>query len=146
MHWAESWGEQGPEVGESQGRPLRTRGWGLEGEKGQGPPPPPVLCPGLSCDFRILNVLIVCSWSPLALMSSLSSLIKETIVAWSPWGQQWPGSTHHFLLPRPRGFSPLAEKLRPPAPVCTPHPDHSFSFSLPLSLSHSYIHGVARLL
>lgn len=78
------------------------------------PYPHQLFCPRLSCDLRrlFINILIVCSWPPLGLMSSLSSLIKEAIVAWSPRGQQWPGSARHFLLPLVR-LSPLLETLRP---------------------------------
>ena len=67
-----------------------TRGRGRE----QGPPTPTsCFVPPAGSPYPhqlwvtsegFVNVLIVCSWPPLALMSSLSTLIKETIVAWSP--------------------------------------------------------------
>lgn len=87
-----------------------------------------------------INILIVCSWPPLALMSSLFSVIKEAIVAWSPWGQQCPGSARHFL-PFSANLSPFLERLRPPCPSSGPSPrfshPHPLSFSIPDSVSLS---------
>lgn len=79
-----------------------------------------------------INNLIVCSWPPLALKSSLSALVKEAIVAWSAWGQQWPGSAHHFLLALAR-LSPLLERLKALASGPSP-PIPTFCPSLPLTL------------
>lgn len=42
-------------------------------------------------------------------------------MAWSPWGQQWPGSACHFLLLSAR-LSPLLEAKAPLSPVFPSHP------------------------
>ena len=57
-------------------------------------------------------------------------------MAWSPWGQQWPGSVHYFL-PHLARLSPFPERHRFPAPPPGPPIPLSVCFHLCLSLSHS---------
>lgn len=88
-----------------------------EGEEGLGSPLPHhcfVLGRAVtSQDF--INILIVYSWPHSGPNECIILLLKEAIVAWSPWGQQWPGSAHHFLPPppAPRQAQPPSGEAQP---------------------------------
>lgn len=102
-----------------------------EGEEGLGSPlPHHCFVQGravTSQDF--INILIVYSWPHSGPNELIILLLKEAIVAWSPWGQQWPGSAHHFLPP-PRQAQPPSGEAQPQLLSCSSFCASLFPFGL----------------
>ena len=57
-------------------------------------------------------------------------------MAWSPWGQQWPGGARHFLPPLGQAQVPSREAE---APVPHPSPRSCHPFRLSVCISDSCV-------